>query len=325
MVSKASLSIEKFKHILYSCYDSSTAYEATKKIWSKENRFLGQCVVTALLVQEYFGGDIKRGYIPEMNMSHYWNYIDSKKVVLTIEQMGDISDVKIKDITTKSRNNLLENDSISTRYFLLKERVEKRIKEWESLEKKMSLCRKCNMPSYFEHDSVHFGSNCDLLFVGEAPAKNGWRVTGRAWYNPSGNLVPSGKVFAKLLEIIDISEVSDITFLEAVQCYPLEGKVRSEHIKNCQPLLREQIYLLDPLVIIPMGVKATKALLNFTNFSDVVGKFSSVRIKGNDYNVFPMYHPSPISPKSLKDNIVVFENLKRYLLEIEDEKRKVVL
>lgn len=325
MVQKQSLSLEKFKHILFSCYDSSTAFETTQKIWSKENRSLGQCAITALLVQDYFGGDIKRGYIPERNMYHNWNEIDGKKIDLTIEQIGNVPDVKYTKIITKSRNSLLKNKSTSTRYFLLKERVEKRIKEWESLEKKMSLCRKCNMPSYFEHDSVHFGSNCDLLFVGEAPAKNGWRVTGRAWYNPSGKLVPSGKVFAKLLEIIGITEVSDITFLEAVKCYPLKGKVKSEHIKNCQPLLREQIYLLDPLVIIPMGVKATKALLNFTDFSDVVGKFSSIRIKDNDYNVFPMYHPSPISPKSLKDNIVVFENLKKYLLEIEDEKRKVVL
>ncbi len=325
MQNKLSLSIEKFKHILFSCYDSSTAYEATQKIWSKENRSLGQCVVTALLVQEYFGGYIKKGYIPERNMYHNWNEIDGKKIDLTIEQIGSVPDVKYTKIMTKSRNSLLKNKSTSTRYFLLKKRVEKRIKEWESLEKKMSLCRKCSMPSYFEHDSVHFGSNCDLLFVGEAPAKNGWRVTGRAWYNPAGKLVPSGKVFAKLLEIIDISEVSDITFLEAVKCYPLEGKVKNVHIQNCQPLLRDQIYLLDPLVIIPMGVKATKALLSFTNFSDVVGKFSSIRIKGNDYNVFPMYHPSPISPKSLKNNIVVFENLKKYLLEIEEEKRKIVL
>ena len=57
------LTIEKFKHILYSCYDKDTGYKSTENLWDKTNRSVGQCTVTALLIRDYFGGYIKRGYI----------------------------------------------------------------------------------------------------------------------------------------------------------------------------------------------------------------------------------------------------------------------
>lgn len=323
MNKKTSLSIQKFKHILYSCYDSTTGYKSTEKIWTKENKYLGQCTVTALLVHDYFGGYIKRGYIKERNMYHYWNSIEGEKIDFTIEQIGNSSDVNVEKIITKSKNSLLKIKSVSDRYLVLKKLVKKRIKEWSDLEKSISLCRNCDMETYFEHDSVHFGNKCELLFVGEAPAKDGWRVTGKAWHNPKGKLVPSGKNFSKLLKIVDLN-IEDATFVEAVKCYPPGGKVLGKHLINCFPFLAKQINLLDPLVIIPMGVKPTKVLLNQKEeFSTIVGNFSTVQIGNKEYTVFPIYHPSPISPKSLKNNTLIFKNFRKFLLKIERDKKNI--
>lgn len=320
-----SISIQKFKHILYSCYDLDTGYKHTKEIWTKENKYLGQCAVTALLVNDYYGGIIKRGYIKDRNMYHYWNFINGEKIDLTIEQIGNCPSDEIEKIVTKSRNSLLKVSSVLDRYLLLQKKVENRIKEWEDLEKDISLCRNCSMESYFEHDSVHFGNNCELLFIGEAPARNGWRITGKAWYNPKGELVPSGKIFSKLLKIINV-ELEDTTFVEAVKCYPKNGKIIKKYTDNCISFLSRQLKLLDPLVVIPMGVNATKILFNKDiEFFEVVGKFSKVEIDGTNFLVFPIYHPSPISPKSLKDNVPIFKTLEKFLLDIDKEKKAIKL
>lgn len=85
-------------------------FEAIKKAWSKDTAasttppdapsVVGQCAVTALLVQDWYGGDILRAVIRRFNEececvgqeSHYWNRIPGMgEVDLTREQYpGDL-------------------------------------------------------------------------------------------------------------------------------------------------------------------------------------------------------------------------------------------
>ncbi len=71
----------------------------------------------------------------------------------------------------------------------------------------------------------------------------------------------------------------------------------------------EQLEILNPKLIITLGKFPTRNLLNFKfiNFADVVGNIYEV----NGYKILPIYHPSPISPKSYKDNVPIFEKLKQ--------------
>lgn len=56
--------------------------------WTPENPAWGQCAVTALLVQELFGGDLIR--VEVASGSHYYNKLDDGTVLdLTGEQFGD--------------------------------------------------------------------------------------------------------------------------------------------------------------------------------------------------------------------------------------------
>ena len=73
----------------------------------------------------------------------------------------------------------------------------------------------------------------------------------------------------------------------------------------------EQLRILDPKLIITLGEFPTRNLLNFkfNKFSDVVGNIHEV----NGYKILPIYHPSPISPKSYKGNIPIFEKMKELL------------
>ena len=72
-----------------------------------------------------------------------------------------------------------------------------------------------------------------------------------------------------------------------------------------------KLKILNPKLIITLGEFPTRNLLNFkfNKFLDVVGNIYEV----NGYKILPIYHPSPISPKSYKDNVPIFETLKEQL------------
>ena len=80
---------------------------------------------------------------------------------------------------------------------------------------------------------------------------------------------------------------------------------------NCHNILLKQIAILNPQLIITLGEFPTRSLLNikFSKFKDVVGKIYEI----NGYKILPIYHPSPISPKSYKGNIPIFNKLKEQL------------
>ncbi len=72
--------------------------------------------------------------------------------------------------------------------------------------------------------------------------------------------------------------------------------------------MQKQLELLNPKLIITLGEFPTRSLLNFkfNKFQDVVGRIYEV----DGYKILPIYHPSPISPKSYKGNLPIFEKLK---------------
>jgi hypothetical protein len=53
--------------------------------WTRDNPALGQCAVTALVVQDFFDGDLLRTVVN--GVSHYWNELPSgEEVDLTVHQ-----------------------------------------------------------------------------------------------------------------------------------------------------------------------------------------------------------------------------------------------
>lgn len=56
--------------------------------WSPENKTLGQCSITAFLVQDIFAGEV-RGILRPGGNYHCYNVIGGKRFDLTSEQFGD--------------------------------------------------------------------------------------------------------------------------------------------------------------------------------------------------------------------------------------------
>ena len=78
--------------------------------------------------------------------------------------------------------------------------------------------------------------------------------------------------------------------------------------KNCRKYLFKQLDIIRPKIVFSLGDAATRSILNinYKKFSEVVGK----KYKLDKYTVIPIYHPSPISPKSYNGNIEIFKQLK---------------
>ena len=179
----------------------------------------------------------------------------------------------------------------------------------EKVDQKVYECHKCNeLVEKFPNDkTVFLGKDNDIVLIGEAPANNGWRKSHKLWCDINGKVLPSGVILQKLFDMID-RDIFETTFLESVKCYPVMRKNLKTCSKNCKSIMLEQLKILNPKLINTLGEFPTRNLLDFKfdKFSDVVGNIYEV----NGYQILPIYHPSPISPKSYKENVPIFERLK---------------
>ncbi len=270
----------------------------------KKNLELGnQSDVISLIIQDYMGGIIK-----SVDRKYYFNYFD--------DMVFDFYDNDVTNSEEIKRELLLKDNAIKQRYQSLKQKVDNYLNKLRYIELDISKCQLCSsmVEKFSNEDSISYGLKSDILILGEAPANNGWRKSKVAWYDINHKLLPSGKVLQKLLDMINVN-IEDTLFLEAIKCFPKDRKYLKRCNENCKNFLFRQIELLNPKVILLLGDSATKAFLNikYDNYLEVVGKFYNVKIGNNDVLAIPIYHPSPISPKSYNGNIPIFEKLKNEL------------
>ena len=230
----------------------------------------------------------------------------------TKDQYKD-NNISFQNVQNVPIATLLENYDTRCRYELLKERLIRIEKSFWEINDLILNCQRCCNVHAPAFETVSLGTKCEILVVGEAPAKNGWRLTGKAWINEKGSLVPTGKTLQKLLNRIGL-DIDQISFIEAIKCYPERGKVTKEHIVNCKDFCYRQIDILKPQIILSMGKYATEYLLGTKeNFSEMVGNTYLMTISNSIYTVIPIYHTSPASPLSYKGNLEVFEKIKQLI------------
>lgn len=297
------MTIKELERALLNSYSKDICYEKVRNHWTEENKTLGMCAITALVVNDYFKGDIAK--IKVEGISHYFNIIDNKIIDLTKKQFK--SEINYKDYKIVNRNNLLTEDT-KNRYQRLKEKVIKEL--LQRIDQEIYQCALCkNLVEKFpDSNTVYLGKNNDIVLIGEAPANNGWRKSHMLWKDINGKILPSGVILQKLFDIIN-KDIFETTFLESVKCFPVERKNLKPCSKNCKPIMEKQLEILQPKLIITLGEFPTRNLLDFKfkKFQEVVGNIYEV----NGYKILPIYHPSPISPKSYKGNIPIFENLSK--------------
>ena len=183
----------------------------------------------------------------------------------------------------------------------------------ELIDKEIADCNLCGKLEKLKCNSLQIGKS-RILVLGESPSKDGWIVSGRAFFNSDGKLQASGKILNKLLNICGIN-IEDVNFIECCKCIISDRKRLRECIKNCRSILFTQLENLDFDIILPMGQYPSEAILGrkVARLKDIVGKEFIVQIGGNKKLVIPIYHTSPINPLSFKGNEQIFKNLRSKL------------
>lgn len=175
------------------------------------------------------------------------------------------------------------------------------------LENKIENCKLCGDLPKPKCNSFKTG-NCNILIVGESPAKDGWLKSGKAFYDVNNNLQATGKTLNKLLNLIDLT-IDDVAFTECCKCHIANRSLLEKCSQNCKQYLLEQIKTCKETIILSMGVFATQILLDekIKNFSNYVGKHFKIFNK----TIIPIYHCSPVNPKSYVGNVEIFKAIKK--------------
>lgn len=103
-------------------WSRNTSYWAAD--WSVENPAWGQCAVTALVVQDYVGGDLLGA--TDGSIDHYWNLVDGVEIDLTSEQFP-APPHWARTPERVCRETLLANPKTQHRYDELQARVAARL------------------------------------------------------------------------------------------------------------------------------------------------------------------------------------------------------
>lgn len=92
---------------------------ATTTSWDEASPASGHCAVTALIVQDFLGGDLLRGSVD--GVSHYWNLLPEGEIDLTREQFPrfELDDVP----TIRDRAYVMSFPGTVARYTVLADRV----------------------------------------------------------------------------------------------------------------------------------------------------------------------------------------------------------
>ena len=114
----ASAEIRALYEDLFAIWSRETCAPRLRPDWSPENRTLGQCSITAFLVQDLLGGEVRGVPLPDGSV-HCFNVVDGYLFDLTSEQFGDAV-LDYEDRPLQSREMHFANADKRQRYELLK-------------------------------------------------------------------------------------------------------------------------------------------------------------------------------------------------------------
>tara|TARA_Y100001949_G_scaffold119298_1_gene101387 strand:+ start:3026 stop:3679 length:654 start_codon:yes stop_codon:yes gene_type:complete len=168
-------------------------------------------------------------------------------------------------------------------------------------------CEKCDL--HKSRTNFVFGEgdkNASLLLIGEAPGAQE-DLEGRPFVGRSGKLLD------KILKAIDRDRFNDTYICNILKCRPPENRNPSlSEVDKCKPYLNHQIKLINPKLIVTLGLVAASTLL---------GKDSSLKDMRNNifyymnYPVLVTYHPAFLlrSPSFKRNAWEDFKRIRDYI------------
>ena len=176
-----------------------------------------------------------------------------------------------------------------------------------------------------------------ILFINERPGKKGTGKSGRVSFD---NEDPTANFFKELFSSIGISQ-KDIFITNAVLCYPsiewwTDTPPQRKQIKNCLFFLEKQIRIVDPKLIVTLGVTALQAIkFLFPNSMQL----KNFKLKNNIGEVitdvtpfvYPLYHtsskvratrPGQKQREDWQKIPVILKDIKKNLVSLSEKTKK---
>jgi DNA polymerase len=169
----------------------------------------------------------------------------------------------------------------------------------DKIKNKALNCKECDL--FKTRNKPVFGEgilDSNILFIGEAPGKNedisGKPFVGRA-----------GKILDELLDNIGLNR-DKVYISNIVKCRPPKNRNPfKKEIVICSRFIDQQIRIIKPKVIVPLGRIAISYIFNkydlrFEKINKIHGKIHSI----NSLKIIPIYHPAAvIYNNNLKDTL----------------------
>ncbi len=156
-------------------------------------------------------------------------------------------------------------------------------------------------------------ADAKIIFIGEAPGKNEDKA-GEPFIGAAG------KFLNELLATINLKR-ENIYITNVVKYHPPNNRdPLPEEVADCELWLQEQINLIDPVLIIPLGRHALERFLPGRKISEGHGKAFCREIDGMGKRVFyALYHPAAaLYNDGLRDTLLKdFARIPKIIAHIE--------
>ena len=185
----------------------------------------------------------------------------------------------------------------------------------EALNKKIKNCTKCRLFETRKNVLCGEGTlNAKLMLVAQAPGiiedEEGRMFIG-----------PSGKVLDDLLELNNVRR-EELYMTNLVKCMlPKYRKPKQDEVDICSNYLDEEIELIDPIVVVPLGHYATKYLFEKYRLK-LPSKQDFYRLYGklfltNGRKILPLQHPAAVVHNPTLKEVLEINYYKLHVLSNE--------
>ena len=186
--------------------------------------------------------------------------------------------------------------------------------ELEKIKKTVINCKQCDLYRTRTNSVFSSGNNdSEIFLIGEAPGrtedKQGLPFVGRA-----------GKILDDLLDSINIDR-NNVYISNILKCRPPKNRnPKKNEIKICSKYLNDQLDIVNPKIIIPLGNYASMFILEkfglkVDKISSIHGKIFPYKSKYGENKIIPMYHPAAViyNPNMKETVFKDFKNIKNVL------------
>lgn len=167
-------------------------------------------------------------------------------------------------------------------------------KNYEEFNAAKSKCNICEIGKVYNKVVLSDGNtiNPKIVFIGECPGKDEV-IEGKPFVGKAG------KLLRKTIQEAGLT-LNDILITNTIPCRPLDNKFPSDTslVKTCKNLwLKQELLLTNPSIIVLIGAKPLKFLLNIDGITKVRGTVYKKKLNNKEISLIPICHPSYVLRK----------------------------